>query len=259
MYEANVALEIRSIQREAAQPKLLDRLLRVIEEQRGTTLAMEVEDAKIALVRSCGGRDSAGVGRTRSERLPSAARISSATQGTGGTHRNAHRDMSQASGPRCKDIDVVFLTGGRCSWPMSARHHRGRIRCAGRRRRHVRRGGERADNRSRQQIWQLVGRMSEVQSPFDHKAGYASLTRLTPASGVRSLRARQFRTGREHLRCCGLPARRPIPRSLYFTPGATLPRLSPCNGFCKRLAMPISGGANHIDERARAAGTAGVL
>ena len=31
------------------QPKLFDRLLRVLEEQRGHTLAMEVEDAKIAL------------------------------------------------------------------------------------------------------------------------------------------------------------------------------------------------------------------
>ena len=44
-----VASEIRNVRREAKQPKLFDRLLRVLEEQRGHTLAMDVEHAKIAL------------------------------------------------------------------------------------------------------------------------------------------------------------------------------------------------------------------
>jgi hypothetical chaperone protein len=49
MYEPRVANDIRQVRQEASEPELLDRLLRVVEEQRGHTLAMEVEDAKIAL------------------------------------------------------------------------------------------------------------------------------------------------------------------------------------------------------------------
>src|SRR3982074_3320503 len=49
MYEPRVLADIRQVRREATEPELLDRLIRVVEEQRGHTLAMEVEDAKIAL------------------------------------------------------------------------------------------------------------------------------------------------------------------------------------------------------------------
>jgi hypothetical chaperone protein len=49
MYEPKVSAELRQVRREASEPALLDRLLRVVDEQRGHTLAMEVEDAKIAL------------------------------------------------------------------------------------------------------------------------------------------------------------------------------------------------------------------
>jgi hypothetical chaperone protein len=49
MYEPGVLLELRQVRREASSPELIDRLLRVVDEQRGHTLAMEVEEAKIAL------------------------------------------------------------------------------------------------------------------------------------------------------------------------------------------------------------------
>ena len=49
MYEPKVMTEIRQVRREAAQPELLDRLLFVLEEQRGHSLAIDVERAKIAL------------------------------------------------------------------------------------------------------------------------------------------------------------------------------------------------------------------
>src|SRR5689334_13609027 len=49
MYEPRVLADIRQVRREASEPELLDRLVRVVHEQRGHTLAMEVEDAKIAL------------------------------------------------------------------------------------------------------------------------------------------------------------------------------------------------------------------
>lgn len=49
MYEPGVTAQIRQVRQEASEPALLDRLLRVIDEQRGHTLAMEVEEAKILL------------------------------------------------------------------------------------------------------------------------------------------------------------------------------------------------------------------
>ena len=41
--------EVQQVRCEAQQPELLDRLVRVLDEQRGHTLAMEVEGAKIGL------------------------------------------------------------------------------------------------------------------------------------------------------------------------------------------------------------------
>ncbi len=49
MYEPRVMADIRRVRHEASEPVLLDRLVRVVDEQRGHTLAMEVEEAKIAL------------------------------------------------------------------------------------------------------------------------------------------------------------------------------------------------------------------
>ena len=49
MYEPRVMADIRQVRQEAIEPGLLDRLLKVVDEQRGHTLAMEVEEAKIAL------------------------------------------------------------------------------------------------------------------------------------------------------------------------------------------------------------------
>jgi hypothetical chaperone protein len=49
MYEPRVISEIRGVRRESREPKLFGRLLRVLEEQRGHTLAMDIENAKIAL------------------------------------------------------------------------------------------------------------------------------------------------------------------------------------------------------------------
>jgi hypothetical chaperone protein len=49
MYEPRVIADIRQVRQEAKEPVLLDRLMRAVAEQRGHALAMEVEDAKIAL------------------------------------------------------------------------------------------------------------------------------------------------------------------------------------------------------------------
>jgi hypothetical chaperone protein len=112
MYERPVITSIRQVRQEAQEPALLDRLLRVVEEQRGHTLAMEVEDAKIALSDkreaaiplewvAAGLHASIGrpdlVDHTRQLAARIAARIKICL-----TQAQLSED----------DIDVVFLTGG---------------------------------------------------------------------------------------------------------------------------------------------------
>jgi hypothetical chaperone protein len=49
LYSRRVIREVQEVRRDAAQPHLLDRLLHVLETQRGHSLAMEIEGAKISL------------------------------------------------------------------------------------------------------------------------------------------------------------------------------------------------------------------
>jgi hypothetical chaperone protein len=112
MYEPRVLADIRQVRQEASQPDLLERLIRVVQEQRGHTLLMEVEDAKIELST----KRSAGiplewvasglsaditrpdlVGHTRQLADRIAARIKNC--------------LAQA-GLKAGEIDSVFLTGG---------------------------------------------------------------------------------------------------------------------------------------------------
>jgi hypothetical chaperone protein len=112
MYEPRVIADIRSVRQEASEPALLDRLIQVVEEQRGHTLAMEVEDAKIALSdkrqadiplewiepglhAGISRPDLVGHTRQLAERI--AARI-----------KNCLAQARLSAG----DIDAVFLTGG---------------------------------------------------------------------------------------------------------------------------------------------------
>ena len=112
MYDPRVIAGIRQVRQEASEPELLDRLIRVVDEQRGHTLAMEVEDAKIALSdkrrsdiplewvapglnAAIGRPDLVSHTKQLADRI--AARI-----------RNCLVQAKLAAG----DIDAVFLTGG---------------------------------------------------------------------------------------------------------------------------------------------------
>jgi hypothetical chaperone protein len=112
MYEPRVTAELRQVRREAGEPVLIDRLLRVVDEQRGHTLAMEVEEAKIALsdtpradipLEWVAPGLSAGIGRPElvrhtkqlADRIAARIRIC----------------LTQAR-LSADDIDAVFLTGG---------------------------------------------------------------------------------------------------------------------------------------------------
>ncbi|MDB5601750.1 MAG: molecular chaperone, Hsp70 class [Xanthobacteraceae bacterium] len=112
MYEPRVAVDIRYVQREASEPKLFDRLLRVLEDQRGHTLAMEVENAKIAL------SDQKQAGFSLDWVEPG---LSTVIDRPG--LMNHTKELAVRIGARIKvcleqaqlaadDIDAVFLTGG---------------------------------------------------------------------------------------------------------------------------------------------------
>ena len=112
MYEPRVMSEIRQVRRESKEPRLFGRLLRVLEEQRGHTLAMDIERAKIALS-----------GKTRSDVSlswvePGLEAAISRTDLV--THT---KDLATGIGARidiclkqarlaADDINAVFLTGG---------------------------------------------------------------------------------------------------------------------------------------------------
>jgi hypothetical chaperone protein len=112
MYEPRVLADIRQVRQEAREPALLDRLVRVVDEQRGHSLAMEVEDAKIAL----------------SDRREAEIPLEWVAPGLGATVRrpdlvNHTGQLAERIAARIKlclaearlsadDIDAVFLTGG---------------------------------------------------------------------------------------------------------------------------------------------------
>jgi hypothetical chaperone protein len=112
MYEPRVIAELRQVRQEASEPILLDRLLRVVNEQRGHTLAMEVEEAKIAL----SGARKANI--PLQWVAPNLAAAISRSDLVSHTRQLAERIgarikacLSQAQLSR-EDIDGVFLTGG---------------------------------------------------------------------------------------------------------------------------------------------------
>ncbi len=112
MYEPRVMADIRQVRQEASEPELLDRLIRVVHEQRGHTLAMEVEDAKIALSE-----------KRRSDIpmewvAPGLSAVIERADLVGHTKQLAQRVAARIknclgqAGLAAGDIDAVFLTGG---------------------------------------------------------------------------------------------------------------------------------------------------
>ena len=98
MYDPRVAADIRQVRQEASEPELLDRLLRVVEEQRGHTLAMEVEDAKIALSDTRRGRHPLAMGRPRPQRRHCPPRSRQPHQTIGRSDRGPHPELPDPGG-----------------------------------------------------------------------------------------------------------------------------------------------------------------
>ena len=117
LYSRRVLREIQEVRREAAQPQLLDRLLHVVESERGHSLAMDIEDAKISL---------SGEPRTafdlawiepelevRVERQELAAHTGELTRRIAGQISLCVRQ----AGVSADRIDALFLTGGSTQIP----------------------------------------------------------------------------------------------------------------------------------------------
>ena len=112
MYEPRVIADIRQVRHDARETVLLDRLVRVVDEQRGHTLAMEVEEAKIAL------------SDTRQADIPLEWVAPGLSAAIGRPDLVSHtRQLAERIAARIKvclaqaqlsasDIDAVFLTGG---------------------------------------------------------------------------------------------------------------------------------------------------
>jgi hypothetical chaperone protein len=112
MYEPRVIADIRQVRRDAREPTLLDRLVKVVDEQRGHTLAMEVEEAKIAL------------SETRQADIPLEWIAPGLSAAISRPDLVSHtRQLAERIGARIEvclaqaqlsasDIDAVFLTGG---------------------------------------------------------------------------------------------------------------------------------------------------
>ncbi len=117
MYEPRVTSQIRQVRREASQPELFDRLLRVLDEQRGHTLAMDVEDAKIALSDAEQFAFSLGwVEPALGAAISRADFVSHTKQLTARIGARIKICLEQAQ-LAAEDIDAVFLTGGSARIP----------------------------------------------------------------------------------------------------------------------------------------------
>lgn len=112
MYDPKVIAQVRQVRYDAAKPELFDRLVRVLEEQRGHTLAMEVEDAKIALSDK---RQAAVALEWVEPGLNAAVKRADLV---GHTRQLAERVAARIkicldqAGLTAADIEAVFLTGG---------------------------------------------------------------------------------------------------------------------------------------------------
>jgi hypothetical chaperone protein len=117
LYDPKVLRAVKDVRRESADPELLDRLMTVIEAQRGHTLAIDVERAKIAL-------SDADVAAIDLDWLEPglAAEPSRATLIESSEHQTARivetiGDCLRQAGLKAGAIDAMFLTGGTTQIP----------------------------------------------------------------------------------------------------------------------------------------------
>jgi hypothetical chaperone protein len=117
VYNQHTLREVREVRRESAMPELIERLLRVIELQRGHTLAIDVERAKIAL----SDKDETFIDLHWLEESLSAkpdrvALVESSQRLTERIVQTIRECLAQA-GLRADQVQALFLTGGTTQIP----------------------------------------------------------------------------------------------------------------------------------------------
>ncbi|TXM78594.1 Hsp70 family protein [Methylobacterium sp. WL69] len=117
LYNARTLREIEEVRRDARRPELIDRLYKVVEAERGHSLAMEVEGAKIAT--SDAGRGSVGldwVERGLSAEIDRTGLVTHTDELARRIADRIGRCLAQA-GLTADRIDALFLTGGSTGLP----------------------------------------------------------------------------------------------------------------------------------------------
>ncbi len=117
VYNQHTLREVREVRRESTRPELIERLLRVIELQRGHTLAIDVERAKIAL----SDKDETFIDLDWLEESLSAkpdrvALVESSQRLTERIVQTIRECLAQA-GLRADQVQALFLTGGTTQIP----------------------------------------------------------------------------------------------------------------------------------------------
>lgn len=112
LYDGRSLRQIREVRREAARPELIDRLIKVVEDERGHGLAAAVEDAKIRL--SDGEETNLSLGFVEAGLSAPIRRAAFErhTQALGGKIAERIRLCLKAAGLTSDRVDAVFLTGG---------------------------------------------------------------------------------------------------------------------------------------------------
>ncbi|MDQ0512047.1 Hsp70 family protein [Ancylobacter amanitiformis] len=112
LYTSRTVRELNEVRREAGQPALVERLIRVIEEQRGHTLAMQSEEAKIALAETPRAQvDLAWLEAGLSVGLTPDELVGHTSELAARIARRVTICLAQA-GLKPEAIDALFLTGG---------------------------------------------------------------------------------------------------------------------------------------------------
>ncbi len=117
LYNARTLRELQEVRREAARPALVERLIRVVSEQRGHTLAMQAEEGEDRALRR---RRNRGRPRLAGAAAGGPHRWSGAGAPPGDLARRIAARVEiclKQAGLGIKDIDAVFMTGGSTRLP----------------------------------------------------------------------------------------------------------------------------------------------
>jgi len=122
LYKEPVLREVRSILRLSHRKDLVSRLLHVLEEQLGHALAMQVEEAKIALTEAADCRVDLSLIEPDLEKRFTASGMETCLSGQVERLRAAAQEALSQAGVDGSDIDTTFLTGGSTAIPTVRAH-----------------------------------------------------------------------------------------------------------------------------------------